>query len=345
MVRFPAALSDRRLGFTVVELLVAIGIVGILLALLLPAVQQARAASRRAQCSVRLREIGLALSNFESDRKSYPNSYKWRIELLPFLEQEALYAEFTGNILRPTSDPSRRAANWSLQTSVPAFICPADPYAERLPSVSYYANMGSGLQAFGFNGFISPEVGQPFYYGANNVRHLSGLTRSADISDGLSNTAAVSEAMIGSYDIQAGLTAASASRDDLRRLIWRLGDRLLIGPQDLPEVARQCMAVKERNAAIAENGRGTRSWPSRDSDGLQWGPIIHSWAYDHVLPPNSTSCGGSYWGIYSATSHHSGGVNLLFGDGHVRLVSESVDAVVWTALGTRSGGEANEMTE
>lgn len=70
------------------------------------------------------------------------------------------------------------------------------------------------------------------------------------------------------------------------------------------------------------------------------GPIIHGWAYDHVLTPNAPSCGNSYWGIYSANSLHDGGVNVVFADGHSKFVSDSIESLIWTAIATRAGSES-----
>lgn len=170
------------------------------------------------------------------------------------------------------------------------------------------------------------------------MRHERGPTRAADVIDGLSNTVAVSEAIISPQSTMENRYAGTATRQQLLGFFWRT-EGLLVKATDLPEFARQCRTTRERNAQVEGSDRGRLSWPSWSKDGVSWGAIIHGWAYDHVLPPNSPSCGVSYYGIYSATSHHSGGVNAVYGDGHVRFVSESIDGKLWQAAGMRNGAE------
>lgn len=329
-----------RSGVTMVEVLVIITILALLAALILPAVQQSRASSRRIQCEARLKDIGLALSNYESAHKTYPESYKWRIQLLPYLDQTALARQFQLVMQRSKGPAEGLPDEWRLREPVAAFVCASDPARSQGPVVNYYANIGSGLQAYGFNGFISPKVGQPFYYGAWNVRHLSGLTKPADFRDGLSNTVAVSEAIVSPIGLSNGRGAAGVLRPELLGWFWKT-DGMLVRAEDLLERARQCKTVVERNASVDSQGRGHTCWPYVSGGSISWGPIIHGWGYDHVLPPNSPSCGDSYYGVYSVTSYHFGGVNAVFGDGSARFVSESIDSEVWAAIGTRNGGEVN----
>lgn len=148
-------------GVTITEVIVVIAVLGLLMALLAPAVQQARATSRKAHCSARLRDVGLALANFESVHRHYPDSYKWRIHLLPHLGLEALAEQFRRLEQRSEGRTAGLPTQWSLSQSVTAFLCPADPLVRDGICVNYYGNMGSGLQAYGFNGFITPSAAPP----------------------------------------------------------------------------------------------------------------------------------------------------------------------------------------
>jgi prepilin-type N-terminal cleavage/methylation domain-containing protein len=327
-----------RRGFTVVELLVVIAIIGILLAITIPAVQQSRASARRVQCLSNLRQLGVAINNFESSHKRYPESYIWRVELLPYVDQRSLYEEFSVRILQPMRTPGGPYENWQLTTTIPSFVCPAEPLAGQLACVSYYANIGSGLQAFGFNGFFAPAPNPMFRHGAWRVPHDSGPTSSTDITDGLSNTAAICEARACGFVPSQALTSNKASRAQLLEYFWQT-ESGLVRIEDFPEKCRLCQDTALRLSRVASGGRGMQSWPWTETNGVHYGAIIHSWAIDHALPPNSPSCGNSYYGIYSATSHHNAGVNCLLGDGSAKLWDESTTVSVWRAIGTRGGGD------
>ncbi|MCA8996998.1 MAG: DUF1559 domain-containing protein [Planctomycetaceae bacterium] len=329
-------------GFSLIEVLISIAVIGLLLGLLLPAVQQSRATSRRIDCANRLKQIALATANFEATHRLYPDSYKWRVQLLEHLGERALAGQFARTEDWAAGNADQAPETWRLQTPLSQFICPAETDSSGQPIVNYYANMGSGLQAHGFNGFLSPENGGAYYYGAHNVRHLSGRTKPADFQDGLSNTVAYSEALASPSTFVGSVGATGASREQIFRLSWGV-DGELSTADDLPEFARLCRSVVSWNAFSIGSNRGRMCWPEWRSGAVYVGPIIHGWAYDHVLPPNSPSCGNSYWGIYSANSLHVAGVNVVFGDGHGKFIAEAIDKSLWTALGTRSGNETVEF--
>ncbi|MEZ6061137.1 MAG: DUF1559 domain-containing protein [Planctomycetaceae bacterium] len=325
-----------RTGVTIVEVLIVVAIISILVAILLPAVQQSRATARKVQCADRLRQIGLAIHNFESTHHELPGGIKWRIQLLPYLDQQPLYDRLQGYFDRLPNQTPKLAA-WRLTSGIPAFICPADLHADR-EIVSYYGNMGRALEKWGFDGVIVPPLGPGFYYGAINVPHTQGAVRLADITDGLSNTVAVSEAISGQRPGPSSVRADNVSRLQFLRTFWQTGPDL---PTDasFEDRLQYCKTARERGAPSAGGERGWDAWPIVENDGsISLGAIIHGWAYDHALVPNSPSCGGSYWGFYSATSLHSGGVNALRCDGSAAAFSESVDLGVWRDLASRNRG-------
>ncbi len=196
--------SMNRPAFTLVELLVVIAIIGILVGLLLPAVQQAREAARRMQCSNHLKQIGLAMHNYESAYKRFPSGnmvggsfsvgLSAHARLLPFMEQAAVYqmVDFNYAYNHVNNDAAR-------MQRIPTFLCPSDTF-DKLPSTlggynSYYANSGTNILA-GSPATLSsdPNYGMPE---CNGVFYRDSRVRPGDITDGLSNTIAFSEKIAG----------------------------------------------------------------------------------------------------------------------------------------------------
>jgi len=327
-----------RGGITLLEVLTVIALIGILLAIFVPAVQQARGTSRRTQCANKLRQIGLAIHNFESSEQEFPGGHQWRIQLLPYLDESALFQQFQSMFKSvengPTSSPP-----WALDRQVNSYVCPSDPQSSG-EIVNYYGNMSSGLQQFGFNGVIVPPPDGAFRMGAVNTLHTAGPTKARDVIDGLSNTVAVSEAIAGARPQPPMRQANNASRPMLLSTFWQL-------PSELPNATNffdrvnYCAAVVDRQATSVGGERGWDTWPMLGEDGfVRAGPIIHGWAYEHALGPNSPSCGNSYYGVYSASSMHRHVVNALFADGAVTPMSQGIDTETWRALASRARGEA-----
>jgi prepilin-type processing-associated H-X9-DG protein/prepilin-type N-terminal cleavage/methylation domain-containing protein len=296
-------------GFTVVELLVTISVLGLLIALLLPAVQMAREAARRTECTSNLHNIGVALEAHEGARRHYPDANPWRRELLPYMGDSPLFNEVL-------------AKGGSAENTFPTYRCPSDSPrgVEDTALASYFANHGTGLQKYGYNGFLCPDP-KHTPYGAWMTPHRSGPTRPRDIRDGLSNTAALSESVFP-LSLSEYVTARSDTASDVRRAVWAT-DPTLIRDVDLPAHAEQCLHIRDFSAETDGISRGRFCWEKTASpDG---------WGYDHVLPPNSPTCTG----IYSASSVHPNGVNVLYADGHVEFVSNSIDLLAWRKLGAR----------
>lgn len=303
-------ITIRRSGFTVIELLVSIVVVAILLALLLPAVQYARESGRRAQCRNHLKQIGVAVESYNSLHGMLPpgssKGFSLHVFLLPHLDQTSLYEEvdFTG---------SSSAADEISDHYIEVFHCPSDSV---MPSrgTNYAGNFGSGVQRYGWNGAYRNLYSGWIEYGKG------GPVRPAGITDGLSNTASVSEILI-----------ATGQPDELRS-IWPVPTPF-VGADLLDEFASACENLQPGPAPLPDHWSRGRPW-TEGNPGYT--------LYNHVLPPNRRSCKNETVadGAYPAASNHAGGVHVLYCDGHVQFVSDSIERVIWRAIGSRNGGEA-----
>ena len=300
-------------GFTVIEVLVSIAIIGLLIAITLPAVQSSREAARRIDCSNRLRQIGLAVELYTTDWRYYPQGLSWKYKLLPHLELQSV---LDARILEgyEMHGPTTRLV-------ISAYLCPSDPLsptAMGVGSANYAACYGSGVLDFGYNGIFnnwgsaSGPSGDPF---------PQRLIRPADVIDGLSNTALASELLRQNGDINSMLRVTFDTPIEYRvgegKLIAEVCDRIPFPPASYGWMA------------ITVGGRGT-----------PWGDGNYGHGqYNHMLPPNRPSCNNRSHlatGVHTAASMHPGGVNVVFGDGHVKLISNSTDIGVWRELGSRA---------
>ena len=310
---------DKRPGFTLVELLVVIAIIGILVGLLLPAVQSAREAARRMQCSNNLKQFALATHNYESAYKRLPTgrnsrSISTHASLLPFMEQTALSNLVDWNVAWNHANNTRARA-----TEVPNFNCPSDPLPP-IPagwaSTTYRTNQGSGL----LHGLppTNPSDGNFGLPEPNGPIIPEKYLRFADVTDGTANTAAFSEHGRGDFS-----NAISTPTDTF----W---------PKTYPATADE--AVTLCNAFNASD----LSFQRVSDVGAPWLQGYHSTTtYFHVGPPQGRSCMFPPGRIATtAKSHHTGGVQVARCDGSTSFVSQTLDIVVWRALGSRNGGEA-----
>lgn len=292
----PMHQRNRSAGFTAIEVLVVIAIIGVLVALLLPAIQMAREAARRAQCSANLHQIGVAFGHHTSRAGHTPGRLAG---LLRELEQTGL----AGMPLDTTA--ATPAGQTARSTTIAVFLCPSDA---GLPGVSGGTNY-AGNGGVGFNRSGRERNGA---FGASV----------SDFADGMSNTAAVSEWLRGNGD--------PAIRDP-KRSVFATPNRL-INPTDLGPFGAECHSLDPLTATLAPLGKGI-DW-TRNGFGYS--------LYNHVLGINDHTCtnGGLVdQGAWSASSAHPSGANLLYADGHVAFVKDSIALPTWRALGTRNGGE------
>jgi prepilin-type N-terminal cleavage/methylation domain-containing protein/prepilin-type processing-associated H-X9-DG protein len=312
--------ATKRAAFTLIELLVVIAIIAILIGLLLPAVQKVRESASRLRCSNNLKQLGLAMHNYEGANGAFPQGRNaWPLvvsapsRLLAYVEQDNL--QKLVNYDAPLTDPQNVLAS---KTRVGLFVCPSDPRNGQVPGMTdfgtnYVANNGTGV-TFDAGGNVAGYLKIPDGNGA----FAQEPVRIADITDGLSNTAAFSESTLGN-----GQAPASASAADPRLVV------LVVPGGDDPTPAT-CDGAAGSFAAT----RG----------GMWINGHYGNTLYNHYYPPNLAGkwdCGNASGnkGLTAARSYHAGGVNVLLCDGSVRFVRNSIDVGTWRALGTRAGGE------
>ena len=343
------AMPVRREAFTLVELLVVIAIIGLLIALLLPAVQAAREAARRMQCANNLKQLGLAAHNHESALRSLPPGFRgdsisgapWYFDLwgttallTPYLEQTAVYnAIDLKQTMYQLTSPWGITAPLAAQAFVPVFLCPSDrmqavcsnSYAITgdLAPTNYAFCLGTGTTRGRTNWLGSP-------YDADGVFYARSKTRLTDIKDGTSNTVGASERLLG----EGGEQTTLASRAELDP------QTMYVNPG-----AETTEANCDGSLRINFSQRRMYTW-------LAGEPRCTS--YNHFYPPNDrvhADCVANFTGtdpnlrstghgLTTARSHHPGGVNVWLCDGSVRFIADTIDMPIWRALATRSGGEA-----
>lgn len=321
-------LTAARRGFTLIELLVVIAIIAILIALLLPAVQQARAAAQRSQCKNNLKQFGLALHNYASEYGCLPmasggNGFSPHARLLPYLDQAPLFKtlNFNSSVKSRTlpTDPANAAA-WVKTLTVNR--CPSDNDTNiGDPNVvggrnNYWTNYGTGV-VVSLPGTTpgSTNYGMPM---PNGPMYNSSRIKITDILDGTSNTALMSEKLIGD-----GSNAISTPDTDT----YRPGTY----PANEDEAYQFCQAADPTNLAQQGKSFNGASWLAASNDTTY---------YFMSIPPNQRGCMYPPSRMASAAnSRHPGGVHVLMCDGSVTFVSNSVALKVWRAIGTRAGKE------
>ena len=367
--------GGKHCGFTLVELLVVIAIIGILIALLLPAVQAAREAARRMQCTNHLKQIGLGLHNYHDAYNSLPagegrvwtmvsgtatQQGRWGVlvTILPFMEQAALYERAmvycTQNILPSSATISTLLPNdpspWC--TSVGPYICPSSGYTAggagtTIKHASYAPCIGDW--ADNYNSSPSIRFTNPrgiFISTRFDGMKINGL---ASATDGTSNTICFSETLIGEVgNIQLVKVGVA--------LIGTGG----IGNNDDFYLSAKTKTCADTRAGSVYNA--TYAAGANNQAGYGWGDCLPQRnLFATVMPPNGPSCIGGTGvnrGYISASSNHTGGVNACRLDGSVHFISETINAGdyaadyvnfktsgysnfgVWGSLGSINGGES-----
>jgi len=367
----------HRKAFTIIELLVVIAIIGVLTAILLPAVLAARGMVRRIQCASNLRQIGIAMHAYHDVKGGYPVNitsawksegrclsgyYSWLAQLLPFVEQAQLATDIDFHVAMADTcndpfsatisqgHPNARAA----ATRISVFLCPAEVNAGESSAMgsampapdSYAGNAGWPSTATGFDG-ERPMPGK--HNGLISLAlgdplaelkvpwHLHRAVRARDVTDGLSNTAAAAERIVVQGSNLDELLAFLIREPRVRS--FHLLGRSLAQPG--PTSGARTLGQMVASSRLNPHDNPVYSV----YQGRSWisGWPLTSPTYMHVFTPNTLSMhlhGGELTGdnLVTPSSYHEGGVNVLMADGSVRFVHDEIDQHVWWAMGSRNDG-------
>ena len=372
-----------RSGFTLVELLVVIAIIGILVGLLLPAVQAAREAARRMQCSNNLKQIALAAHNYESAYGKFPyrqggtgrdasvtrpgnaDRRSGFISLLPFIEGGNQFTAVEAGDSNTQPGGPYGWSGWGPWNTSPSFMrCPSDSGASgRQKPNSYSHCMGGGGKAVGWalwggnsinqggdlGGMFSHGWGQEFGTGPGHATHGS-------ITDGTSNTIMYSERLVAETNYPSAEGNPATAAGELVKFKTTIA--MVPGVHTNPLLCRGVVNGQYLAAGVRHQGNGGKFW--HDGHPTYVG-------FNTVLGPNSPSCSDTIrWGdgvpaILPPTSNHTGGVNAAMADGSVHFFSDNIDTGdltvaaqdaprqspygVWGALGTRAGREVATLPQ
>lgn len=345
--RIHSLLRRPRRAFTLVELLVVIAIIGILVALLLPAVQAAREAARRMSCGNNLHQIGIALHNYADVHKGFPpaaiwksvdgatapaanqaRNYSWQALLLPFMEQGALHSQIDFKLpFWVQTYNTTKGVEPIYSATIPGLLCPSDPGFQG----------GRNNHNLGWTNYAGAE-GYDWWFRGNHplsgVFNLNTSVKLRDITDGTSNTIAVCEASTSGFDPVPGTPGHHRNG----------GGRPRTGGQD-NNVFRTSLLASSTEAGVHN------AWqlpnPEGGISGFWWR------GNPYAMQPTYLHCFGINNNWPGASSRHSGGAQAVFADASVHFLSETIDypgeniagwaqsSGVWGALNSYCGGESN----
>ncbi|MDR2706676.1 MAG: DUF1559 domain-containing protein [Planctomycetaceae bacterium] len=330
-------------AFTLVELLVVIAIIGVLIALLLPAVQAAREAARRMQCSNNMKQWGIALHNYHAAFDRIPGlaessnaAFSIHTYLLPYVEKASL-----ANLV-DTSQPLYTGGSGSAalqpihvipaQTPDSLFRCPSD--------LGQVTQTNSSNEVYACNNYVYCfGTGTSDFFDVRKKTDGAFYQKAAigfnAFTDGTSNTMVLSELIVGEGNTKLLLGSSIADIQNLKLETTYMGDY-----SPLPSSTSPPPAFQDADVATLASPSSSKGW--RNDIGKGW--IVgkcDSTLYNSYLPPNSKlpNIYSSNFGFFAARSHHSGVVNVLFADGSTRPISNNISLDIWRAYSTIDGSE------
>jgi len=323
----------RRRGFTLIELLVVIAIIGVLVALLLPAVQMAREAARRTQCSNNLKQIGLAIHNYHDAVNSLPWNERMYLSgrtwgnwsplthMLPYVEMGVLYNAINFSYGSEGSVSSVSFPNGTVgMTAIATFLCPSD--TDRVTNVTGHCNYVANCGSSGHSVYAITKYNGPFSGLGNTTIGLNGII------DGTSNTLAFSEHVKGIGSNNEGTFDTTKPTSS-----WTTA-AVDTGEPATDYAACQAVAPSASNLVKSVAGAQGADWTRSSTS---------STLYTHVMTPNTWSCtavrNDRNDNAGTASSRHPASVNAVLADGSVRTFKSSIANNIWWALGTMAGGE------
>ena len=295
--------QPKRAAFTLIELLVVVAVIGILIAIILPAVHMVRETARRTSCANHLKQMGTAIHSFHDVNRRLPSAFTqpeqamWTALILPFLEQESLYD--TLDLAGPW-DVDGSANELACSVYIPVYRCPSSRAPDRIEEAQGIANRvpcnylacasGTGFRESG----PKPWVGES---DSDGVFYVNSRTRLKEVTDGTATTVLVGEAIF-SFEIWQD------DYDGNTQVI----DHWYIGTSELP------LYTNELSEAVGSTAVPLNATLDENSE-----------ANDKEL------CFSSF---------HPGGAQVVFVDGHIQFLAETIDRQIFGALGTRASGEA-----
>jgi hypothetical protein len=354
---------------------VVIAIIGVLIALLLPAVQAAREAARRMQCTNKLKQLGIGYHNYHDINNSFPAGASpnnkggtttssscrrvgWAVVLLPFIEQEAAFQSIVAGGMAPPWTAAATATYYNINIST--YLCPSDPQAKFIVNepakISYRGCAGDAWNKSVFSTAPMPRGLFGFDYDGKIYFSMNSLT------DGTSNTIIFSEAGVGRGE--SGTDTLSSTN----AIAYNASHGDPTGTSGSP---RDCFNRKGAGGILSGNagsGNDGTDASANSPCGRSFADgAVHATGFHTILPPNSPSCfttqsyavmGSDSNPLISASSYHAGGVNGGLADGSVRFVTNTIDCGdidvkaatsgfskygIWGGLGSKDGGESTSF--
>jgi prepilin-type N-terminal cleavage/methylation domain-containing protein len=343
-----------RRAFTLVELLVVIAIIGVLVALLLPAVQQAREAARRMSCQNNLKQLGVALHNHHDVKLTFPTGAlntgqnpdpvytTWSIEILPFMEQQALYNQYDQTQFN--HHPTNRLVG---QQRLVAHECPSDPHRFKLEPPASGPDTTNNWRHGSYRA-VSGICGNPVGHGAWDTfephlwpggamdRAWRGVLHStATAYNGIPNQTKMATAVAGASVAQMG------APERFQNITDGTSNSLMVGELTFIDVTRRGTFWAYGYASY-----------NQSSICLESRQLSHKYGANTPTPlPNGTGCFGTP-GLYGDQmckrnfgALHNNNINFVMADGSLRAISYNVDLTVARAMGTIEGGESQSLNQ